>query len=111
MTAAEPPINRPHTTTRISRRPPPAPARSQECISQGKPLLLTGVSDAVPLPPVLEPVLERRLAKRGRRLVMVLPDKEARAIFVFLSACMWCACHARLTPTCCALATHACALV
>lgn len=46
----------------------------EECLSLGKPLLIEDVEEE--LDPLLDPVLERRLVRKGRAVVVQLADKE-----------------------------------
>lgn len=46
----------------------------EDCLSFGKPLLIENIEEE--LDPVLDPVLERRLIKKGKSYVMPLADKE-----------------------------------
>lgn len=46
----------------------------EDCLSFGKPLLLENIEEE--LDPVLDPVLERRLIKKGKSYVIPLADKE-----------------------------------
>ena len=49
-------------------------------MSSGKPLLIENIEEE--LDPVLDPVLERRIIRKGKALTIALPDKEVRT-------CMW----------------------
>ena len=46
----------------------------EDCLSFGKPMLIENIEEE--LDPVLDPVLERRLIKKGKLFVMPLADKE-----------------------------------
>lgn len=46
----------------------------EDCLSFGKPMLIENIEEE--LDPVLDPVLERRLIKKGKMYVMPLADKE-----------------------------------
>ena len=52
-------------------------ACTQECMSMGKPLLIENIEEE--LDPVLDPVLERRVIKKGKSLIIALADKEVKA--------------------------------
>ena len=43
-------------------------------MSSGKPLLIENIEEE--LDPVLDPVLERRIIRKGKALTIALPDKE-----------------------------------
>ena len=49
-------------------------AALEECMAQGRPLLIENVDEE--LDPLLDPVLERRIVKRGRTFSIALADKE-----------------------------------
>ena len=49
-------------------------------MSSGKPLLIENIEEE--LDPVLDPVLERRIIRKGKALTIALPDKEVRK-------CVW----------------------
>ena len=53
----------------------------QDCMSTGKPLLIENIEEE--LDPVLDPVLERRVIRKGRTLIIALADKEVRSIAIF----------------------------
>ncbi|KAK9794950.1 hypothetical protein WJX73_010224 [Symbiochloris irregularis] len=46
----------------------------EECMSMGKPLLIENIEEE--LDPVLDPVLERRVIRKGKTLIIALADKE-----------------------------------
>ena len=46
----------------------------QDCLSNGKPLLLENIEEE--LDPMLDPVLEKRYIQQKRGLVLLLGDKE-----------------------------------
>ena len=46
----------------------------EDCLSFGKPMLIENIEEE--LDPVLDPVLERRLIKKGKMYIMPLADKE-----------------------------------
>ena len=46
-------------------------------MSSGKPLLIENIEEE--LDPVLDPVLERRIIRKGKALTIALPDKEVSA--------------------------------
>ena len=48
----------------------------QECLALGRPLLIENIEEELDL--VLDPVLDRRVTRKGRGLTMQLADKEAR---------------------------------
>ena len=50
----------------------------QDCLATGKPLLIENIEEE--LDPVLDPVLERRVIRQARGLILQLADKEARAL-------------------------------
>ncbi|CAG9462434.1 unnamed protein product [Pedinophyceae sp. YPF-701] len=46
----------------------------EECLSEGRPMLIENVEEE--LDPLLDPVLERRVVKKGRSMIIQLADKE-----------------------------------
>jgi len=46
----------------------------EECLSDGKPLLIENIEEEID--PLLDPVLERRVVKKGRTMLVQLADKE-----------------------------------
>lgn len=60
---------------------------AQECLSTGRPLLIEDVEEE--LDPVLDPVLEGRVIKRGRTAIVVLGDKEVilRIVLTMILTC------------------------
>lgn len=49
----------------------------------GKPLLIENIEEE--LDPVLDPVLERRVIRKGKSLIIQLADKEVNSFSLFLS--------------------------
>lgn len=47
---------------------------AQDCLSLGKPLLIENVEEE--LDPALDPVLDRRIIRKGKSLSIALADKE-----------------------------------
>ncbi len=50
------------------------PCALQDCMSFGKPMLIENIEEE--LDPMLDPVLEKRLIKKGRSFIMPMADKE-----------------------------------
>ena len=48
----------------------------QDCMSFGKPMLIENIEEE--LDPMLDPVLEKRLIKKGKSFIMPMADKEVR---------------------------------
>lgn len=55
----------------------------QDCMCMGKPLLIENIEEE--LDPVLDPVLERRVIRKGKSLIIQLADKEVNSFSLFLS--------------------------
>ena len=49
-------------------------------MSSGKPLLIENIEEE--LDPVLDPVLERRIIRKGKALTIALPDKEVSSWYL-----------------------------
>ena len=54
-------------------------------MSSGKPLLIENIEEE--LDPVLDPVLERRIIRKGKALTIALPDKEVSSRCLSWHAC------------------------
>lgn len=75
----------------------------EDCLSFGKPLLIENIEEE--LDPVLDPVLERRVIKKGKTLVVPLADKEVDFTDTFRLFCTTRLPNPHFTPELCAKVT------
>ena len=56
-------------------------------MSFGKPMLIENIEEE--LDPMLDPVLEKRLIKKGKSYIMPMADKEVRAVTACTCSEVW----------------------